>query len=95
MQEWSLKTKYGMSLDDYNALLVKQNHVCAVCNNAETKIHPKSGKLQPLSVHHCHSTGRVIALYCHRCNVASGMFGDDPELMRRAAALMEGGDYHR
>ena len=37
------------------------------------------GSEMPLSVDHCHETGKVRGLLCHRCNTAIGLLRDDPE----------------
>ena len=42
----SYRKNFGITLDDYNTMLVKQGGVCAVCGNP-----PKENKL---SVEHCH-----------------------------------------
>ena len=59
--------KFGITLDDFNDLLVKQNGVCAVClEGRDTQKHD-------FSVDHCHSTGRVRGILCSRCNTALGL----------------------
>ena len=88
-REWEFQRKYGISLSDYENMLVQQCGLCAVCGKEESKISPKSGEIQPLSVHHDHGTGKVIGLWCNQCNRASGYFRDDAKLMHRAAMLTE------
>lgn len=70
---------YGLERDEYYALLERQGHVCAICRK------PDATTKGILSVDHCHETKRVRGLLCHYCNVALGMFRDDPELLARAA----------
>lgn len=41
-------------------------------------------------VDHCHETGRVRGVLCFNCNSAIGKLGDDPDIVRRAAAYLEG-----
>ena len=61
--------KYGITLDDYEALSAAQDNRCLICGDAETG---------GLHVDHDHRTGRVRGLLCGRCNKAIGLFDDDP-----------------
>ena len=76
-----LYKKYGIRLDDYNKLLVEQSALCAVCNQPETQVHPKSGLPYQLSVDHCHKTGKVRELLCNNCNRVLGAVNDNVELL--------------
>lgn len=84
-----LKYQYGITLDEYEAMLRSQNGVCALCNKGETRTH--NGKTTRLVVDHDHVSGDVRALLCHNCNVMIGHSGDDPTLLRSAAAYIERG----
>jgi len=82
-----LRRDFGITMHDYQQLLLEQNGVCAICERPETSL--RWGNLQPLAVDHCHTSGKVRALLCHKCNVGIGSLGDDPERLRRAAAYLE------
>lgn len=71
-----LKKTYGITKTDYLAMVARQNGVCAICKKP-----PKNG---PLEIDHCHSTGRVRGLLCHRCNWALGILEDSEELLASA-----------
>lgn len=60
-----LKSRYGITLEDYEALLAKQNGVCAICEQP-----CKTG--ERLSVDHNHATGVVRGLLCRGCNFRLG-----------------------
>lgn len=62
--------KYGITPDQYNALLDDQNGVCAIC-------YDKCITRAWLCVDHDHKTGKVRGLLCSRCNTALGLFKDD------------------
>jgi NMD protein affecting ribosome stability and mRNA decay len=63
-----LKHKYNLSIEDYEALVQKQNGLCAICKQ------PPRGKMTRLSVDHDHTTGHVRGLLCITCNRVLGFF---------------------
>lgn len=80
----SLKVRYGITPEQYGCLLSKQNGLCAICGKPE-----RLSKGRNLCVDHCHKTGVIRGLLCDRCNVGIGAFGDDPELILKAAQFIE------
>jgi hypothetical protein len=71
-----LKLHYGISFNEYEELLKKQNNECAICGGP-------SGK-RSFSVDHDHINGKVRGLLCRGCNVGIGNLNDDPELLEKA-----------
>ncbi|WP_308432512.1 endonuclease domain-containing protein [Streptomyces echinoruber] len=47
----------------------------------------------PTHVDHCHETGRVRGVLCFSCTAALGQFKDRPDVIRRAAAYVEGNSW--
>ena len=81
-----LQTSYGITLEQYEDMLEKQNSVCLICTLP-------SGTRR-LHVDHNHDTGKVRGLLCHHCNTALGLLRDDPALLAKAATyLLEKGNY--
>jgi len=78
-----LRRKYGVSLDDYEALLAEQGG-CAICGKTEKE------EGRRLAVDHSHIDGGIRALLCYNCNRGLGHFQDDPELLRQAMVYLEG-----
>lgn len=78
-----LEKTFGITLANYQELLLKQNGVCAICQKPELNV-GRNGKTLSLAVDHCHVSGVVRSLLCLNCNQGIGSFRDDPELMRRA-----------
>jgi hypothetical protein len=68
-----LKARYGLTVQDYNALIKVQGGVCAICKE------PPRG--QHLSVDHDHKTGQIRGLLCNECNSGLGKFKDSISLM--------------
>lgn len=79
--------KHGLTLEDYERMHAEQNGLCIICGRPETT--KKNGKVQLLTVEHCHRTSKVRGLTCNRCNRGMGMFGDDPALLRAAASYLD------
>jgi hypothetical protein len=82
LKRWSafLKRKYGMTIDQYNAMLLGQRGLCAICGDARP-----GGRTNRMHVDHCHSTKIVRGLLCSRCNQMLGYAKDDPSRLIRAA----------
>lgn len=81
---YMLWRRYGMTLQDYDLMVVNQNNRCAICE----RIGP-GGKHEFFDVDHDHQTKKVRALLCHPCNMKIGWFRDDPVLMRKAADYID------
>lgn len=73
-----LKSRYGMTIEEYDYLLDKQEGCCAICGtddpNGRGRFH----------VDHNHETGEVRGLLCNGCNIALGGFKDSPEILLKA-----------
>ena len=82
-----LKCDYGITLADYDQMLVNQNGRCAICCEFETQ--QRAGKVVQLCVDHDHETGQVRGLLCQACNMALGLFKDLPNRLRVAAEYLE------
>lgn len=83
-----LKRTYGITVDKFNKLLIKQGGTCANCYLPETAKDNKGG-IKQLSVDHDHLTGKVRWLLCHNCNWGLGAFKDNPTLLRHMANLLD------
>lgn len=74
-----------ISKNYYNDLLIKQNHVCAICKNPETITNGvKSLNKKRLAIDHCHKTMKIRGLLCHKCNVSLGALNDSIETLQFA-----------
>jgi len=79
-----LKRNYGMTSQDYESMLSKQNTVCCICKANEP------GKNRSyFTVDHCHATGKIRGLLCAKCNCALGLLNDDPKLFETAKKYLE------
>lgn len=76
-----LRRKYGITLDQYDALLASQGGVCAICKAPPNDV-------ISLHVDHEHGSGRVRGLLCIKCNNAIGLLNEDPELFAAAVRYL-------
>jgi Recombination endonuclease VII len=76
-----LQRMYGISDQDYEAMLARQGGTCAIC-----KTKPPG---QKLGVDHCHICNKVRRLLCPGCNLGLGHYKDDPRLTRAATAYLD------
>lgn len=80
----NLKSNYGLTVEEYDVLLEKQGRGCAVCGSLDSK----TTRTKYLFVDHCHKTGEIRGLLCHKCNVALGLFEDNIEVLEKATAYL-------
>lgn len=72
-----IKREYGLSLEDYDKMILSQSGSCLICGaNCENK--------RNLSVDHCHKTGKVRGLLCIGCNRGLGAFKDNINHLKEA-----------
>lgn len=74
-----LKNYYGITPEQYDALLLEQDARCSICGTNNP-----GRKDKHWSIDHDHETGKVRALLCHSCNVGLGHFEDNPDLLKKA-----------
>lgn len=83
LREEKLRTRYGMSLDEFDAMFSDQGGACAICGAAKP-----GGRWRQWAVDHCHNTGAVRGILCNRCNYVLGLLRDSPVLAERYAAYL-------
>ena len=74
--------RYGLTRDEYTALLSSQEHRCAIC---EAELH--NNRLT--HVDHCHKTGKVRGILCHHCNLLLGNARDSLTVLSSAYSYLE------
>lgn len=78
-----IRNQYGITLDQYNAMLDEQDHKCAICGN-EDEVEGRK-----LAIDHCHTTGKVRGLLCGKCNRGLGLFYDNQDLLNNAIQYLK------
>lgn len=73
-----LQQRYGITLDDYNAMFARQEGKCAICGTGDKK----------LVVDHDHATGRVRRLLCSLCNAMLGCARENIQNIAYAIAYL-------
>jgi hypothetical protein len=68
------KRLYGLTPEQFQAMLEKQGHECPICTRLLTK---------PV-VDHWHGTKQVRGILCRNCNAALGLFEDNMDHLERA-----------
>lgn len=79
-----IKKAYGLSLEEFESMLKKQNNSCAICGFKDD-----GNKSFFPFVDHCHSSDIVRGLLCSKCNFGLGNFNDDIQLLKNAIKYLE------
>ena len=79
-----LYKKYGITIEDFNMMLLTQNNKCKICGEEFTF----SGKITAY-VDHDHSTGKIRGLLCAHCNSGLGFFNDSTDNLKAAIKYLE------
>lgn len=86
------KGRYGITLEEKEAMFEAQGRACAVCRTTE----PVGNGWHTDHDHACCSGSKacgkcVRGVVCMHCNMAAGLLKDDPELARALAEYMMAG----
>jgi hypothetical protein len=79
-----IKTRYGLTEEQYYEILERQNFGCAICGKAEA-----DSKRKRFCVDHCHDTNVVRGLLCFGCNVSLGNMNDRIDLLEKAIGYLK------
>lgn len=84
-----LKSRFGLSLEDYHLLYTKQNGCCAICGKSITLFVDKKDFSNVACVDHNHTTGEVRGLLCNHCNTGIGLLKEDLSILENAAKYLK------
>jgi hypothetical protein len=73
-----VKHKYGLSKEQYKAMLDAHDGLCDICRDPIDVTH----------LDHCHATGKVRGLLCSYCNHGLGQFKDSISRLLNAAEYL-------
>lgn len=69
----SLLWNYGITLEEYEQLMKKQDNKCAIC-----------GEEKQLVVDHDHKTKKIRGLLCNQCNTGIGLLKDNTNILQKS-----------
>jgi hypothetical protein len=78
-KKWQLTRrlrKYGLTLEQYEVIMLKQNNKCRICGD--------SISMKTVAIDHCHNEGHVRGVLCGTCNSGLGFFKDNTESLKKA-----------
>lgn len=79
----ALQYKYGITLEQREAMLDAQGRACAICHSTDP------GWKHYWAVDHCHQTKRVRSILCHSCNIVLGRVKEDVSTLERMIKYIE------
>jgi hypothetical protein len=82
-KSWLENGLIGMTVERYEAMLVKQDGGCSICKKTVNKNGTR------LCVDHDHETGLIRGLLCHDCNTSLGKLDDSLDLLYKAVEYLE------
>jgi len=77
VQKEHYKRRYGLSLEQKQAMVDKQNGKCAICKN-DLK------NTRDVCVDHDHKTNVVREILCRKCNLGIGHLNDSTQILKSA-----------
>jgi hypothetical protein len=76
MAEYSLKSRYGITLEQKQQMYCTQSGICPCCK--------KVFSFDQMVVDHNHNTSKVRGLLCRLCNTGIGIFQDNIQVLTNA-----------
>lgn len=85
-QQYYIKSRYGISLEQYKQMLIDKNYCCDICGYKQP---PNATKMQKLYIDHDHKTKRIRGLICSNCNAALGYLRDNIAVVEQASKYLK------
>ena len=82
-----LKRQYGLTFEEFDAMLSSQENACAICGTKQPS--KNRGRTRRFHVDHCHKTGKVRGLLCKSCNIALGEIEDNIHTLKSMIQYLE------
>ena len=79
-RRFRLKTRFGITIGEYEEILSGQKGVCGICYKPPGK--------RRLAIDHNHKTGEIRGLLCYNCNRGLGWFKGGPGQLDSAAKYL-------
>jgi hypothetical protein len=76
---------YGITRAQFDAMVAEQGGVCAICKQPPSGHGPQA----VLAVDHNHDSGLIRGLLCSPCNMAIGLFRENPDVLAAAIRYLE------
>jgi hypothetical protein len=73
-RNYKLRTRFGLTSEQYDHMVRDQNNLCAICKC--------EAQFNSLHVDHCHKTNKVRGLLCFHCNTTLGHVKDDMAIVQ-------------
>lgn len=84
-KEYSRVRNYGLTVEQFFAMLAAQNNTCAICGDRMEPTAKRSGS----EIDHCHRTNKVRGLLCPSCNRWLGALERSPGWPELARAYLQ------
>lgn len=78
-----LEKTYGLALEEYEEMVLKQENRCYLCGEEPSDVYGR------LVVDHCHHTGQVRKLLCRMCNIYLSKIEACPEYFNRVKNYLD------
>jgi hypothetical protein len=72
VRKYHLKNTFGITLEQYDEMLLRQGRRCAICKTTDPRGRGK--KTTTWDIDHNAETGEVRGLLCHPCNMVLGYY---------------------
>jgi hypothetical protein len=82
VQKNNYKKRYGLSVEQKQELINKQDSKCAICTNDLKDTHD-------VCVDHNHVTGAIRGILCRKCNLGIGHLNDSIEILKSAQKYLQ------
>ena len=82
IQKNNYKKRYGLTIEQKQAMIDAQDGKCAICKSDLETTHN-------VCVDHCHKTNKIRGILCRKCNLGIGHLNDSPQILKSAQMYLE------